>query len=256
MLQGAGGPQAAAQAPVPVVAPQGAGQGLAPGVPQAVVPAQGPRIPPIAMNGPARVIPPGAIQGHAPGIPPIAGNRPGGVIPQVAMQGHAPIPQAAAQGQAPSSHQPGIQGPVPHNHIQVPPPGPGKPHAANQAPAPAPPAQPQVRVPMHAAPLPQVITPVYPFDFWPDLRRIRDPDTSTWPTHNNILEDAGTARRDFLNSLGGIHLTGGPIDINGPDIWDGLHWRGVKYLGAGSFGAAGLWVELDPHHNKRSVSTT
>ena len=86
--------------------------------------------------------------------------------------------------------------------------------------------------------------PHFPFDFWPLQPWQQDPDTSQWPTHDAISRD-NRAQLDFLNSWGHFNLQRGGSEA---------HWHGVKFLGAGGFGCAGLWVQLDPQRNVTDVS--
>ncbi|KAF1849246.1 uncharacterized protein K460DRAFT_354115 [Cucurbitaria berberidis CBS 394.84] len=84
---------------------------------------------------------------------------------------------------------------------------------------------------------------LYPFEFWPSLPWPEDPDTSNWPTHAALSSRDLVARAAFLDSFGRFNLFKA-----GLEEWS---WNGVKFLGAGAFGSAGLWVQIDHNRNIR-----
>jgi hypothetical protein len=62
------------------------------------------------------------------------------------------------------------------------------------------------------------------------------------PLHNDIRNPEAVERRNAW-------LAGSPEKEASETLW-----HGVKFLGAGRFGAAGLWVELDEDRNITNVS--
>jgi hypothetical protein len=99
-----------------------------------------------------------------------------------------------------------------------------------------PPVAPPVVVAPAAAPipvLPQVPQPenAYPFSFWParpwNIEPAFDP-----------LHDSDNTQNTWMRSR--------------PHMWPGADetdWRGVKFLGVGTYGRAGLWCRIDDNGN-------
>jgi hypothetical protein len=186
--------------------------------------------------GGAAGAPGGGAQGGAQPVPPpgvVSGglaNIQGALLPG---GGAAPVPggQANAQPVLPVLPIQGIPAHVQALPAQV---------AAIQAPQ---------QVPGHiVAPIPPLalissVPPHYPFDFWPPQPWLQDPNTA-FPTQQALLDDEGNARRDFLRSW---------VHSHPHREFEETNWHGVKFLGAGSFGSAGLWVEIDQNHNILSV---
>lgn len=102
-------------------------------------------------------------------------------------------------------------------------------------------------VPLHAAPaMPEIPRPVnaYPFDFWPPRPWDVEPhDASLGSTVTEIKRD-DTHRRKWMDTA--------------PHWWPVVNednYRGVRFLGAGSFGCAGLWCHVDDDNNIIKVSS-
>jgi hypothetical protein len=106
--------------------------------------------------------------------------------------------------------------------------------------------QPNAQVQPHIPVAAQPLAPHFPFNHWPPQPWQQDPDTSQWPDHEDVLGKRGDARARFLDSWGHGNQAGG--------IYNGANWHGVKFLGAGGYGSAGLWVEIDHNRNIRRVS--
>ncbi|RMZ70666.1 NEK kinase [Pyrenophora seminiperda CCB06] len=100
------------------------------------------------------------------------------------------------------------------------------------SPSPPPPPTPP---PAPPPPLPARPRNAYPFDFWPDTPWDADPegDASLGEPLKHIKEDAAT-RRLWRNTR--------------PMMWPDQNeddWENRRYLGAGTFGFAGLWCQQD-----------
>jgi hypothetical protein len=77
-------------------------------------------------------------------------------------------------------------------------------------------------------------------DFWPQLPWMAEPDID--PLDADIFNrSAVRVRHDWLAGK----PVKDPIETR---------WRGVKFLGAGGYGIAGLWLELDESQNVINVS--
>jgi hypothetical protein len=94
-------------------------------------------------------------------------------------------------------------------------------------------------VPPVAAQLP---TPYYPFDFWPAPPWQQNPDTSIWPTLHQLQNKVG--EHSFLRTWGHLNVQHDPNEVG---------WYGVKFLGVGGFGSAGLWVHVNAHNSITEV---
>jgi hypothetical protein len=80
-----------------------------------------------------------------------------------------------------------------------------------------------------------------PYDFWP---RLSWTTTSLLPPLNLVDMKKNEASKAAWLSTGPHMPTG---------VGEAI-WHGVKLLGAGAIGAAGLWVETDASHNIQDVS--
>jgi hypothetical protein len=112
-------------------------------------------------------------------------------------------------------------------------------------PPPPPPAGPSAYPPAEAQPVPSLLAPsanvdTMPHHFWPQMPWLAEPKLD--PLHNDIRNPEAVERRNAW-------LAGSPEKEASETLW-----HGVKFLGAGRFGAAGLWVELDEDRNITNVS--
>jgi hypothetical protein len=119
--------------------------------------------------------------------------------------------------------------------IQVPP---APPPVIVNVPGPAPPPV-QVFIPGPERIVQAPARPInnYPFDFWPPLPWDAEPasdSTLAWSIKDLKSRSSPEKSEAWLS--------------NPPDQWpirEETAWRGGKFLGAGSFGSAGLWCEVD-----------
>jgi hypothetical protein len=136
---------------------------------------------------------------------------------------------------------------APHpQHLPAPPPpiGPSAyPSAGAQLPPPPaqPPAHPRAEAqPLPSLPIPSTNVDTMPHHFWPQMPWLAEPKLD--PLHNDIHNPEAVEIRNAW-------LAGNPEKEASETLW-----HGAKFLGAGRFGAAGLWVELDEDRNITNVS--
>lgn len=111
----------------------------------------------------------------------------------------------------------------------------------DEVPAPVAPAQPEAEV----APPPIAAArhgDRLPYDFWPQM------PWSPKPDYIPRMTKADQDDKDMMNAW----LLTKPLVTSG----DESRWHGVKFLGAGSYGAAGLWVQVDATNVITDVSST
>jgi hypothetical protein len=78
---------------------------------------------------------------------------------------------------------------------------------------------------------------VYPYSFWPEPPWPEDPDAEDLDTDENAKKKV--ARKFFLNTR--LYKSTNAEDESG--------WHGVRFLGQGAYGKAGLWIHVDDKRN-------
>lgn len=128
--------------------------------------------------------------------------------------------------------------PVPIGPAAGPPPGPALAPPPAPVPAPVPAPLPPV-IPSLPPPPPLPPANSYAFSYQPPLPWHSDSDATDMPSLRDLrMADIHPRSVDrFLDS--GVMSVG----------HDNTVWRGARFLGAGSFGAAGLWVRVDEQNN-------
>jgi hypothetical protein len=79
-----------------------------------------------------------------------------------------------------------------------------------------------------------------PGDFWPKLPW--SPEPVLPPYDIDMVKVNGASREAWLST-----------EPYMPSLSDGSHWHGVRTLGVGGYGAAGLWIQTDAAGNVRDV---
>jgi len=118
-------------------------------------------------------------------------------------------------------------------------------------PPPPPPPPPPLPI-VHPPPRP---TNCYPFDFWPARPWAIEPTDD--PTLRNHATGLPVTGKDIGNDENTEHQDAW-IDTK-PYMWpvsDENEWDGSRFLGAGTYGSAGLWCRRDAVDNILEVSYT